>query len=87
MVLQKEFLRDESLGGFVAEVACPFCGAEVSGNVPSTPERRIIGYIRSYERGVYSTNKCMACRETFYIHRYSDGSWVVRKGSDAARRV
>lgn len=84
MVLVKELLKDKSSGGFIAEVACPHCGSVVSGNVPATPERRIVGYIRHYETGVHSANKCMACRETFFIHRYSDSSWVVRRNSDGA---
>ena len=84
---QKEFLRDEPRGGFVTEVVCPWCGRENSGNIPATPEKKIVGYVRSYETGVYSTNKCPRCRETFFVHRYSDGSWVVRKSSDAPRRA
>lgn len=77
----------EPSGGFVTQVACPHCNTVVSGNIPGTPERKIVGYIRSYETGVYSTTFCPKCRETFYIHRYSDGSWIVRRSDDAPRKV
>lgn len=86
-MFQKEFLRDEPRGGFVTEVVCPFCGVTVSGNIPATPEKKIVGYFRSYEAGVYSTNRCTGCRETFFVHRYSDSSWVVRRSSDAPRKI
>lgn len=84
---QKEFLRDEPQGGFVAEVSCPWCGNVNSGNIPATPEKKIVGYYRNYEAGVYSTNKCIICRKTFFVHRYSDASWVVRENRNAGRRV
>ena len=89
MVWGKEFLRDEPRGGFVAEVVCPWCGSVNTGNVPSTPEKKIIGCIRYYEVGVYSTTICTnrRCGQAFFIHRYSDGSWVVRRSDDAARKV
>ena len=80
----------EPRGGFTREVACPFCGRLALGNVPGTPERKIVqGYIKSYEEGVYSTNKCpnSGCGKAFFTHRYSDGSWVVRKDNDAPRKV
>jgi hypothetical protein len=86
---RREFLKDEPRGGFVTDVACPYCGQAVAGNIPSTPERRTVGFVRNYEVGVHSTNKCTnrRCGETFFVHRYSDGSWVVRQSSDGARQV
>lgn len=88
MNLEKELLRDEPRGGFVSEAVCPWCGAAGSCNVPSTPEQKISeGFDYNYELGVYSTNKCMSCRETFFVHRYSDGSWVVRRCDEAKRRI